>query len=295
MKWFLLTYFLIYLVNGSTSKWAENISVIAYKNSKPLENISAEPYAVKTENLKGEYNLVIIFNAQIGALTKNLINKLEKVEFLYVYSFQLQNIEPEAFAKTAFKKIEIKNTQLKKLNKKTFNQMSNIEEISLENGQIETIEDEAFYTLPKLETVKLIRNKLTNIKPRWFVNCPNIYKIDFSFNKIKQLPTFNFLNAHKSHVIILSYNSIEEIKSGTFPSTKISLLKLDGNRFSNITKAEFPNLKTGKQLDLSNNRIQCLKEVKKGINGLFSEVLYDDNPEAFFCMVQDGKLKPISY
>lgn len=295
MKWFVLVCFLVYFVNAIPSKWTENLSVIAYKNSKALENISSEPFAVKMENLKSEYNLVILFNANLRIISKNLVDKLEKVEFLQVYSFELQNIEQEAFAKSTFKRIEIKNTQLKKLERKSFNEMSNIEEISLEDAPIETIEDEAFSRLPKLKAVKLVQNKLTHIKSTWFVNCPNLYKIDFSFNKIKKLPAFNFLSAHNPHVIILSYNNIQEIESGTFPSKKISILKLDGNHLSNITKAVFPYLKTGGQLDLSNNRIECLKEVKRGINGLFTEVLYDDNPVAFFCTNVNGKLNPIGF
>lgn len=297
MKWLICLCFLFYCVNSESTKCnTENITAIAYNISATAEHLYDDPHAVKIEHLKGKYNLIILLDTKIKSLCKDIIKQLENVEYLHLYTLNLEHIEPEAFSNTSFKRIEIKDAELKKLHTNSFYEMNHTEEITLTHNKIEIIADATFHKLHKIEKITLSHNKLTHVKAVWFVHCPNLYEIDLCFNHIKiiQSYAFSFLVSKKPHIIKLSFNKITHIEPQAFPSEDIGLLKLDGNHLVYVKRNIFPNIKKGGKIVLSNNRIECNEEVEGTFNAHFTEVLFDDNPFALAgCFEIDGKLIPI--
>lgn len=263
----------------------QNVRAIVNESYKISRNVTSDPLVVKIDDLKGNYDFIILLNSETTMLCKNLMEKLQNVDYLYSKLLNLEKIEPDAFKNSRFKWIQIEDTQLKTLQSKSFNEMNEISEINLSGNRINSIEKGSFRKLPKLEILHLKQNKLTTVLNSWFIECPNLWKIDLSFNNIETIPaqTFNFLTVSKGHIIYLSYNKITTVEIDAFSSKDIVKLKLDGNRLPYIYKEVFKGIKSGGTLDLSNNRFKCLPNDHKDLRKLFLEVLYNDNPFKKYC------------
>lgn len=288
MKWLIILCIIFTFTVANESKCSsENIAAIAYKHFHVRKSELGDPHIVKIDHLKDEYNFVIILNTRTTSLCANIVEKLEKVDYLTLNLYNLTKIEQEAFKNGSIKRLVIEATQLREVDKNNFYEMKELEEINLANNKIDWIQQSAFNTLPKLEILRLNNNNLRNVNSSWFVDCPNLWKIDLSFNNILKINrhAFNFLSLDKRHVIYLSYNKIESIEGEAFPSREITTLKLDGNRLEFIFDFNFPKLKYGGILDLTNNRFTCIKRVTEPWLKVFKTILYAENNLRKDCII----------
>lgn len=257
----------------------ETTSMMVYKKLSLFTK--SQDYTVKTINdLNDNYQAGILINQNLPVLCKQLVEKMNKINYLYVTLCDVKEVETGAFKGTKVESLEFDENKLTAILAGTYEDMSDLEELTFTKNKITKIDDGAFRNLPSLEELSITHEKITTVSHKWFVNCPKLYKINLSNNKIRTIPTdaFSFLGKEIEPRISLDGNLIKVIENGAFSSKSIVRLNLRNNHLTDMYLEMFTNLNKGTRLLLSNNRLNCVSEKATTLFKLFLVVNLEENP-----------------
>eukprot|EP00058_Branchiostoma_floridae_P025693 XP_002611183.1 hypothetical protein BRAFLDRAFT_88418 [Branchiostoma floridae] len=156
--------------------------------------------------------------------------------------------------------LDLKRNKITMIQKGTFANLSQLQELNLFENQITMIQAGTFVNLARLQELDLSRNKISMIQPGTFVNLARLQELNLSANKISMIQAGLFVNLARLQKLNLSFNQITMIQSGTFANLpQLQELSLDNNQMSMIQAGTFANLPQLQRLVLSNNHISMIQ------------------------------------
>lgn len=279
MKFSILICFAILAVNQARSDcFNGNTTLMAYQTLSIFTK--TKDYSIKKINdLKGNYQAGVLINQNLPILCKQLLEKMNNVNYLYITLCGVKEVETGAFKGSQIVSLEFDENKLTAINVGTYEDMTDLEDLTFTQNKITTIDNAAFRNLPNLEEISITREKITTVSHKWFVNCPKLRKVNLSRNEIKVIPTdaFIFLNKEIKPRINLEGNQIKIIENGAFISDSIKNLNLKNNYLTDLYLDMFTNFNNGTYLLLGNNRFKCVSEKAIKLFKLFAVVNLEEN------------------
>lgn len=172
-----------------------------------------------------------------------------------------------SFLKLKFlEKLDISGNEIGKIEKHTFQGLSNLVDLNLADNQIEHLDSEIFIHVPKLAKLNLSQNNIKIEKSIW-ENLRNLRELDFSENMPQMLVTGVFSSLNQLEKLNLSVNEIMEINQSIFDGLEcLKVLHLNDNQLDDqVPLTTFTDMKKLKQVHLGGNFISegfCLQLAK---------------------------------
>ena len=199
------------------------------------------------------WNLNLSYN-QIEDIS--VLDRLSKLDNLYLNGNKIKNLEP-------IMGLDIKKLQL------NYNQIVNISWLKNSDNLI---------------SLKLSNNMISKIPSRLFYNFESLQELDLSSNHIKLIDSIGCKQNKRFYVVDLSKNELENVDFLQSCSSSLRQIKLNHNKITNLSSANFfryPNLR---KIDLSYNPLEISQDIKIAEN-LF-EITLDANLVRSFINLQ---------
>lgn len=281
MKWFLSVTLLVLFGASIASKCDVNkgslmvMDFIDIFRAAPLGNI-----ITFNKYEKNKHFAALILAADVTHLCKAFVNKFDDVKMLSFNEIPIDTFDDGLFVDAPhIENLEFDGARVTHIKSGIFKNAAKLEEIKFVNTPIEKVDQHAFDNLPALEDFTISNAKLTHVNEHWFRNCPSIVSVDFSGNKIKTIVAgnFAFLKPGELHKVNLANNRIKTILPLAFNLNTFKSLDLKGNRVKSLLPMMFNNVNRSEEIDLTNNRFECMDD--RTIKALkhFDSVILDDN------------------
>ncbi|XKL68730.1 hypothetical protein PGB90_006499 [Kerria lacca] len=182
--------------------------------------------------------------------------------------------------------LELQNCSLTYIPSNSFRELKSLEEIDLSNNFLRKFSQSIFASNNKLRYVNLCNNPL-NITARPLLTSNSIWELDLSYCNISKIVPNTFKNLPNLKYLTLSNNKIESIKDNTLPNG-LKMINLQHNNITNIPIGELNRLKRLRQLDFSENPVNCTCELitfQSWLSGkaiVFSNSVKCANPKEYF-------------
>jgi Leucine-rich repeat (LRR) protein len=205
--------------------------------------------------ISNEQDLEVLFGLDEDYIEDDKIN--DEVKQLRFKSSKLSTIPNVIFWQ--YKKLEVfdaTSTELKYINKNTFQNAGNLRSIFLQNNQMNTIIHNCFDPAENLETLDLSNNAIVKVHSEAFAALKNLQHLNLSKNKIAAFDDKFFENLHNLKWIGLEFNRLTMIASTLFTKAhqKLEGISLSFNQINEISPHIFDNLENLRFLLLTNNK-----------------------------------------
>ena len=177
------------------------------------------------------------------------------IEALHIQNDIVHYLPKSLLNNSQIQVLHVVNTELKFINKTTFQTTIQLEDIDLEKNDLTVLDADTFSNLKRLKSLNLAHNKLTTIFSKLFAGNENLENLVLSFNLIDRIHEHTFNNLLWLERLSLANNKITELRGKTFlNNTALISIDLSGNNLNFIDGDIFEPLKSNlKELLLNNN------------------------------------------
>ena len=166
-------------------------------------------------------------------------------------NFLIEHIS-EKFPNLIFYDVNVAN--VKNINDKYFETLSNLKFLVLEKNGIETIHENAFKDLSELTALSLATNNIKILNTKIFKSLINLTMLDLDRNHIENLDGNIFENLVKLEGIQLRSNKLTSISANLFANNlKLKIIVLKKNQIQTINSTMFDHLDDLDEIGLSGN------------------------------------------
>nr|BFD30800.1 hypothetical protein GTC16762_04180 [Pigmentibacter ruber] len=262
----------LYSYNKFSKELFINNQQFSKVNFKFLENFTQKSDIKKLTIFRGSLDFRNFKNDDLNLLY-TLIN-LESISFIDTY---IHSLREDSFKNLKLKKLSFDNNGIQYIEKNSFNNLNNIEEIEIKNNKNLVLSNLSLKNLNNLKKLSILNSNIETINEKTFDDLINIVEINLSNNKINDLSFINpsmlnlkYLNLSRNKIIKvknlhdlnslvkldLSHNEINEVNSNFFyRNPNLNKIDLSFNKINYLPSYAFYYSDTIVHLNLNNNPI----------------------------------------
>lgn len=189
-------------------------------------------------------------------VTESIASTDKTIEALHIENENVTSLPQRWMRKFPECKIlHVVGSELKSIDKTTFEETKQLEHINLEKNQITDLFRDTFSELSDLKFLKLDKNKIKAVPSKLFVKNTALEFLSLNFNEIEKIHETTFETLTKLKQLHLSNNKIVDLRDLTFSTNEaLTTIDLSHNLLEGVGKNVFEPLKTSlKSLRLENN------------------------------------------
>ncbi|XP_052773067.1 uncharacterized protein LOC128211948 isoform X3 [Mya arenaria] len=221
----------------------------------PGNLIQYVPAALQSSEVVPALITLNIRRNKITFLQTGAFSNVSTLLTLYMANNLILTVENGAFP-TQIRLIEMRSNEFRFLHEDPFRYLDDLATLDLSSNQIQYLPDNAFEGCTSLTTLFLNNNNIAVLKKVHFENCPLTNDVTFASNDIGWIEEGTFENVSSMNSLDLSNNVLTRIPGGgTFWDLQIGKdLDLSNNRINLLTNQTFKSFRCV-TLSLSNNKI----------------------------------------
>ena len=188
---------------------------------------------------------------------------LVNIEELVLSRVNLDSMQQINFANfTKLKKLDLSINNLSRIETSSFLNLKSLEYLDLSENKIQFIDENIFSLINNLKYLNLENNRIDSVGMT-FLNYLNLQVINLSKNQLRYYPTIQRSTAGNFIPILKeAYFQNNKILSITFFTSftwNLQIVNFDSNEILSIDKNALLNLKSLKNLSISNNKLETIK------------------------------------
>jgi Leucine-rich repeat (LRR) protein len=190
------------------------------------ENFKIDPKSQKT------FKVLHIEKEIVHFLPENLMKFFKELSILIVVESELSKIDKKTFKHSQnLEEINLEKNRIVELKIDTFNGLEKLKDLNLANNQIKRINSKTFKDNTALENLRLDNNEIEKVHEKCFKNLKQLEFLSMENNKIVELSADTFKENSNLLTINLSNNKLKYISEFVFtiPNGKLRKVSLVGN------------------------------------------------------------------
>lgn len=185
---------------------------------------------------------------------------------LYVFENGITTLDVGSFANLpGLQLLDLSQNQISSLPGGVFQPLSNLSNLDLTANRLREITNETFRGLWHLERLYLGKNRIRHIQPGAFDALARLLELKLQDNELRALPP---LQLPRLLLLDLSHNSLPALGPGTLDTANVEALRLAGLGLRQLDEGLFGRLRNLHDLDVSDNQLERVPPVIRGLRGL---------------------------
>ncbi|XP_069859684.1 vasorin-like [Dipodomys merriami] len=185
---------------------------------------------------------------------------------LYIFENGITTLDPGSFASLPdLQLLDLSQNQIASLPGSIFQPLVNLSNLDLTANKLREITNETFRGLRRLERLYLGKNRIRHIQPGAFDALDHLLELKLQDNELRTLPP---LRLPRLLLLDLSHNSFLALEPGVLDTANVEALRLAGLGLQQLDEGLFGRLRNLHDLDVSDNQLERLPSVIRGLRGL---------------------------
>ncbi|XP_062035783.1 vasorin [Lepus europaeus] len=185
---------------------------------------------------------------------------------LYIFENGITTLDAGSFAGLpGLQLLDLSQNQIASLPGGVFQPLANLSNLDLTANRLREITNETFRGLRRLERLYLGKNRIRYIQPGAFDALDRLLELKLQDNELRALPP---LRLPRLLLLDLSHNSLPALGPGTLDAANVEALRLAGLGLRQLDEGLFGRLRNLHDLDVSDNQLEHVPAVIRGLRGL---------------------------
>ncbi|XP_078575501.1 uncharacterized protein LOC144861457 [Branchiostoma floridae x Branchiostoma japonicum] len=234
-----------------------------FSRYRSLETLRLNDNPISTINSQAFYflsslTILSLSGNQITTVRADMFTGLGNLQYIYLSENEISDIQAGAFSPTSqLRYLSLLHNKLTSLRADLFTGIGNLEVLYLYNNEISDIQPGTFSSTPQLRSLSLGDNNLTNLRADFFTGLGNLQVLSLFGNEISDIQAGTFSSTPNLTTLRLHNNNITIFPFNELSSQPISVLRLDNNRLTTLSSAEYDILSSISHVNIENNPWQC--------------------------------------
>ncbi|KAM5227212.1 vasorin [Ctenodactylus gundi] len=185
---------------------------------------------------------------------------------LYVFENGITTLDVDSFAGLpGLQLLDLSQNEITSLPGGIFQPLTNLSNLDLTANKLREITNETFRGLQRLERLYLGKNRIRHIQPGAFDALNHLLELKLQDNELRALP---LLHLPRLLLLDLSHNSLPVLEPGILDTANMEALRLAGLGLRQLDERLFGRLHNLHDLDISDNLLESVPAVIRGLRGL---------------------------
>ncbi|XP_058537096.1 vasorin [Ochotona princeps] len=185
---------------------------------------------------------------------------------LYIFQNGITTLDASSFAGLpGLQLLDLSQNQITSLPGGVFQPLVNLSNLDLTSNRLQEITNETFRGLRHLERLYLGKNRIRHIQAGAFDALDSLLELKLQDNELRVLPP---LSLPRLLLLDLSHNSLPVLGPGTLDAANVEALRLAGLGLQQLDEGLFGRLRNLHDLDVSDNQLEHVPSVIRGLRGL---------------------------